>query len=332
LTRLIKARSPIFWRNVASIVVCFLLLVCLALVALVIYLFCAISPVDPKTLPAETPDIVKWLLPVATGNWRVVLIFIGLMVIGVLAFVAMVGIKLLSADTLKAFGLEVNVSEERRQLEDDLAREVELNVALVENFGELQRVLERIASVFRRGDAGEFLELLDEIVELAGFIIRPTERTVRVSLWLLKKDEKKLRICSAYRVSLATRRGLVLEQAGKGFAAFVLREGAAQVLSSAALARHWVEDTTSHHQTTCILGQPVAIEDDGFSAVLCFSTDRELAKFPEYEFDVKRDAATLRLCEALLSTVLNIAMRVVVTETGKENSKLLDRIWARYAS
>jgi hypothetical protein len=288
---------------------------------------------SPPTIP---PDVLKdtpsWvsqvLIPVLLQRIRRIVVVFGLLGLAFTCFVFVLALKFNRADKVSLWGIEFQVPDEVARLQAELEAQLENNISLQENTRELQDLIEEQSLLLLNPDVTKYFDFLDKIVETAAFVIRPSARSVRASIWLYHQAQDEMRIIAGYRISHSTRRNLVLKLNAAGFAPFVLRARAPQVQTPPLLGTNWVHDPNSVSQTTSILGQPIKVgRKDDWQAILCFSTDRDLTKFPQYAFSIHNDAPTLRLFAALVSFTLTLSQSIRDTQT---KTFLTERLFERY--
>jgi hypothetical protein len=321
-----RVLSPVAWRRLATAFLVSVGVAFIGAVVVIAYVLIRMEPIDLKALPPGLPESIKLLLPIYqkySTAWAIVVSLVG---VSLALFMFILATQVLRADRIKFFGAELSVTEEVRDLQHQLGEQTEQAAALAENLREIESLLERLNRLVISGSFEEYCECLDETAEVAAFIIRPIGRAVRVSIWLYCPPENLLRIVGSYRVSYPTLRNLTMPREGPGYAAFALR-AAAPVTTNNLAGPNWIHDRWSTRSTTSILAQPIEVgENGGWQAVLCFSTDRDIEKFPDYAFNVPRDGGVLRLFAVLVSTVLSLAEQV----RDQEGQLVLTRIFGRY--
>ena len=233
---------------------------------------------------------------------------------------------------LSAWFVEFQISEELTRTQTDLEAQVELVAGLQENIREIQDLIEQQSLVFVNPDVNKYFDYLDKIVETAAFVIRPQIRSVRASIWLYNKSIDKMRIVAGYRIRHSTLRRFEMKREDRGFAPHVIRSGGPEEKVGPSAGQDWQIDPESTTPTTSILGQPIKVGlDEAWEAVLCFSTDRDIGKFPEYRFSVNDDAATLRFFAGIISFVLSLSRDIQIAgSNGSPKMPLIQRIYERY--
>jgi hypothetical protein len=79
------------------------------------------------------------------------------------------------------------------------------------------------------------------------------------------------------------------------------------------------------------MGQGIQIgNDDNWQAVLCFSTDRDISRFPQYKFSLEADATTLNFFSDMISVALTLAKSINVPQSGGSTRPLIEIIYERY--
>lgn len=301
-----------------------------AAVVAVIYALATLPPIPADSLPDDTRKWLLPLLPIYQQYSKIFLIILGAVGFAFVCLVLFLAINFIRADRVKILGLELQISEELSRLQQELADTIEQVISLQENSRELQDLIEEQSLFLGAPDKEKCFDFLDKIVETAAFVIRPGTRSVRASIWLYNKQADRLRIVAGYRIAYSTRRKFALNVDGagvgsQGFVAHVLRSNR-PVAASVPNLTPWVNDPDSTSSTTSIIGQPIEVgSTPAWNAVLCFSTDRDIAKFPRYAFAVKDDAATLRLFAGIVSSMLTLAQSYSVSHTS-----LIELIFKRY--
>lgn len=300
----------------------------LAVFLLIVSLFWSPPVLPPEALKDTPPWVSQFLIPILLKRIRWILVVFGLLGLAFTSFVFVLALKFNRADKVSFWGIEFQVPDEITRLQRELEAQIEHNISLQENTRELQDLIEEQSPLLLNPDVLKYFDFLDKIVETAAFVIRPSARSVRASVWLYDQAQDEMRIIAGYRISHSTRRNLVLKLNGSGFAPFVLRSRAPQVQTPPTLGNTWVHDPDSVSATTSILGQPIKVGGkDDWQAILCFSTDRDLAKFPQYAFSIHHDAPTLRLFAAIVSFTLTLSRSIKDTHT---NTLLIERLFQRY--
>jgi len=238
-----------------------------------------------------------------------------------------VGVQFISADKVKIWGVEFQTSDELIRTRQELEGQVELVAGLQENVREIQDLIEQQSLVFLNPDVNKYFDYLDKIVETAAFVVRPQIRSVRASIWLYQKSVDQMRIVAGYRIRHSTFRTLVMKLNDQGFAPVVMRSQSPLEKLNPTPGQDWRLDPESTTVTTSILGQPIQVgSGNDWQAVLCFSTDRDITKFPRYAFSVKDDAATLKLFAGVTSFALTVAIPML----DPASKPLFQRIFERY--
>lgn len=324
LTRIIPPR---YWRNFLIVLLVLLALSAIGMVVLVIQIVWTLE-ISPQQLTSLPPWAQQILVPILQKYSKTILVVISTVGFAFVCLVLFVGVSFLRSDKLKLWGIEFQISEELATALRELEVLSEREVGLKENFREIQDLIQQQSHLFLNQGVDEYFDYLDKIVETAAFIVRSHSRAVRAAIWLHRKSTDELRIVAGYRIPQQTFRQLVLKLDGEGFASHVLRSGGPQAKDNPTPGREWKPEPDNIMQTTSILGQPIEVgrDDDDWQAVLCFSTDRDIKRFPEYAFSVSADANTLLFFSGIISSALTLAIPLA-DAAGKP---LLEIIHERY--
>ena len=329
LTRFFPQR---LWRNLIILLLALLVLASTAVVYLIIYELWTFQPPHTDQVSGFPPWVEKIPLPILQRDLKFVLAVIFIVGLAFVCLVLFIAVNFIRADKVKIWGVEFQISEELTQAREELEAQIELVAGLQENVREIQDLVEQQSLLVLNPDVNGYFEYLDKIVETSAFVIRPQSRSVHASIWLYQKKIDQMRMVAGYRLGQRTLRNLVMTLGENGFAPFVLRSQRPQERVSPSVGQDWKLDSDNTTPTTSILGQPILVgADDDWQAVLCFSTDRDTGKFPEYRFSVDKDAATLRFFTGVISFVLTLARDIQAESSdGAGQEPLIKLIYQRY--
>jgi hypothetical protein len=326
LTRIIPQR---YFRNLLIVLLAALVIAAIAIVLGIAYILLTFHPVSSEQAAGLPPWVEKILLPIFQQYSKVVLSVICAVGFAFVCLVLFVGVNFIRADKVKLFGVEFQISEELSRVQRELEVQAELVAGLQENAREIQDLIEQQANVFRDSGVDKYYDFLDKMVETAAFVIRPQIRSVRAEIWLYRLSSDIMRIVAGYRVPQRTFRELVMKLDGPGFAPMVLRSGSPQTKENPEPGDEWTLDPKNTTRITSVMGQPIRIGSDAeWRAVLCFATDRNIAKFPNYKFSPAEDKDTLKLFSELISFALTLAIAIQIQDGSQK--ALIERIHERY--
>lgn len=276
-------------------------------------------PPDVQARVQEAGLVIRALQGASTE----VLLAVGLFFLALLAFVIVITDRVFLADKVSVLGFKFEISETLRDAEERASVSERMVSALGENISELQELDRQMNALVRDPSDARFFDVLDAVTQAASFTIRPTGRAVRVSLWLYNKTEDTLRIIAGYRVAAKTRETFEMKSSDRGFAAQVLRDQRMLIKNDnfVEAAGDWKDDKTDTHGTVSILGVPVPVDDPGWDAVLCFSTDRQ-----QDAFSYEADRAEAEYFATIGSTLVALALSGV----SEGQRSMVEEFWVRY--
>lgn len=328
IPRLIPER---YWRNLIFCLFVFAFIAIVACLALIIFFLATFdNNINTASLPSWVNEVA---LPLFRQYFTIALVVFTLVGFLLAVLIIIIGFNFLRADEFKVWLVEFKVSDKLKETQEQLEDEIKISVGLKENVSEIKELVDSQAILFLSPDVKKFIDYLDKIVTTSVQVFKSYGKdNVRISIWLGNETTKELRIIASHRISRETQKEFKLSLTGNGFVPFVLRTHSPQVKTSPnPNETNWMPCPSETYSTTSIFGQEVKIGNTpGWSAVICFSTDRDLARFPENAFSLEKDAAVVSFIASFVSFALTIANVIQVKISETETQPLIERIYQRY--
>jgi len=282
-----------------------------------------IPTIDPSASNVETQIIIyTWLVQRYSG---IATIVVGILALFSVIFFTIVILQVHRSQKVRLWGLEFERTNALQDAQRDISGLRGLVTGLQENLRELSALNVGLNQFVRNPTEKHLDALLDKVSHTAAFVIRPSGRSVRTSVWLYSLSKNEIRIISGYRISEDTKAKLRFKKRSNGFAPAVLRHGGPYLKDTdfSDKAKDWKTDESSDYETTSIIGQPIEVgtTKDDWQVILCFSTDRE-----DYKFGIEKDAAELNLFSNIISSILTIAQ----FSYDQSDKSMLEFAWERY--
>src|SRR5436305_1070112 len=168
-------------------------------------------------LPADLSGLPPWFTKGVLPNVKILVLVLGAVGVAFVCLILFVGLQSISADKVKIWGVELQMSVELIRAREELEGQVELVAGLQENVREIQDLVEQQSLLVLNPDVNEYFEYLDKIVETSAFVIRAQTGSVHASIWLDPKKIDHMRVVAGYRLGQRTLRNFVMSLNVSGF-------------------------------------------------------------------------------------------------------------------
>lgn len=110
-------------------------------------------------LPADLSELPPWFTKGVLPNVKILVLVLGAVGVAFVCLILFVGVQFISADRVKIWGIEFQISEELTRAQTELEAQVELVAGLQENVREIQDLIEQQSLVFLNPDVNKYFRL-----------------------------------------------------------------------------------------------------------------------------------------------------------------------------